>query len=177
MNEDKPMSKASFRFMVKFFKRRDKKHPPLEKIEKTSIKNGSVVLDYGCGPGSFTIAAAEIVGNLGKIYAVDIHPLAIKEVEMRAREKGLENIETILTDCDTKLESNCVDNILLLDIYHDLSNPISILKELHRVLKKNGLLSVDDHHFKDEEIKDRITSSKLFEFCERKEEVFNFTKV
>jgi len=177
IKKDKPMSKTHFKFMLKHFKQRDKKYPPLNKIEKTKINKGSFVLDYGCGPGSYSIAAAEVVGNTGKVYAADIHPLAIKEVEKRAREKELKNIETILTDCDTRLEDNTIDVVLLLDIYHDLLNPENILKELHRVLKKNGWLSVDDHHFKDEEIIDKITSIGLFKFIERKDKVFNFTKV
>ncbi len=175
--KDKPMGKTHFKFMLKHFKQRDKKYPPLNKIEKTKINEGSVVLDYGCGPGSYSIAAAEVVGNTGKVYAADIHPLAIKEVEKRAREKELKNIETILTDCDTRLEGNSINVVLLLDIYHDLSDPESILKEIHRVLKNNGWLSVDDHHFKDEEIIDKITDIGLFKFYERKDKVFNFSKV
>ena len=176
MKKDKPMSESNFRFMIKHFQNRDKKYPPLKKIEKTSIKNGSIVLDYGCGPGSYTIAAAKVVGNTGKVYAVDIHPLAIEEVKKRAKEERLRNIKTILTNRDTNLEDNSIDNILLLDIYHDLSDPLSILKELHRVLKKDGVLSVDDHHFNEDEIKDKITNSKLFDFFERKEELLNFKK-
>ncbi len=177
IKKDKPMSKTHFKFMLKHFKQRDKKYPPLNKIGRTKIKEGDIVLDYGCGPGSYSIAAAEVVGNTGKVYAADIHPLAINEVEKRAREKELKNIETILTDCDTKLEGNSIDVVLLLDIYHDLSDPESILKELHRILKSNGWLSVDDHHFKDEEIIEKITSIRLFKFIERKYKVFNFTKV
>ncbi|NVM36483.1 MAG: class I SAM-dependent methyltransferase [Candidatus Lokiarchaeota archaeon] len=175
--KDKPMSKTHFKFMLKHFKQRDKKCPPYNKIEKTKIKEGDIVLDYGCGPGSYSIAAAEVVGNTGKVYAADIHPLAIEEVGKRAREKGLKNIETILTDCNTKLENSVIDIVLLLDIYHDLSDPESILIELYRVLKNNGWLCVDDHHFKDEEIIDKITSIGLFKFIERKDEVFNFSKV
>ncbi|MFW9970612.1 MAG: class I SAM-dependent methyltransferase, partial [Candidatus Odinarchaeota archaeon] len=129
-----------------------------------------------CGPGSYTIAAAQIIGNTGKIYAADIHPLAIESVKKRAEEKNLKNIETILTDCDTKLENASIDIVLLLDIYHDLSNPEGILKELHRVLKNSGLLYVDDHHFKDEEIINKITDAKLFKFVERIEELFCFIK-
>ena len=177
MKKDKPMSESNFRFMINHFQNRDKKYPPPKKIEKTSITKGSIVLDYGCGPGSYTIAAAKVVGNTGKIFAADIHPLAIEEVERRAREEEIKNIKTILTDRDTNLEDNSIDNILLLDIYHDLSNPLSILKELHRVLKKDGFLSVDNHHFNENKIRDKITSSKLFEFFERKEELLNFKKV
>ena len=177
MKKDKPMSKAGFKFMVRHFKQRDKKYPPRIKIEKTKIREGHIVLDYGCGPGSYSIEAAKAVGNTGKVYAADIHPLAIDEVEKRAKEAGIKNIRTILTDCDTKLDANTIDVILLLDIYHDLSNPESILKELHRVLKESGYLTADDHHLKDDEIKKKITSKGLFKFIERKEELFTFKKI
>lgn len=177
LKKDKPMSKTHFKFMVKHFKKRDENYPPYKKIEKTEIKEGSIVLDYGCGPGSYSIAAAEVIGNKGKVYAADIHSLAIESVKKRALKKNLSNIETILTDCDTKLEDVSIDVVLLLDIFHELSDPESILKELHRVLKEDGSLSVDDHHFKDDEIVGKITSIGLFKFVERKDEVFNFTKL
>ncbi|UCD00398.1 MAG: class I SAM-dependent methyltransferase [Promethearchaeota archaeon] len=171
------MSKAAFKFMARHFKNRDKKYPPPDKIKKTKIKQGDVVLDYGCGPGSYTIAAAEAVGSTGKVYAVDIHPLAINEVKKRANERGIRNIETILTDCNTKLEDRVVDVVLLLDIYHDLSNPESILTELHRILKENSWLIFDDHHIKEDEIITKIESNGLFKFIERKDEVFIFMKI
>ncbi len=177
LKKDTQMSETHFKFMVKHFKTRDQKYPPVNKIKKTEIKEGNIVLDYGSGPGSYSIAAAEVVGNTGKVYAADIHPLAIEEVKKRANEKELKNIVTILTDCDTKLEDNTIDVVLLLDIYHDLSDPESILEEIHRVLKKNGWLSVDDHHFKDDEIVGKIIDKGLFKFIERKDELFNFTKV
>jgi len=177
LKKDRPMNKSHFKFMVKHFEKRDKEYPPLDKIRKTKIKEGSIVLDYGCGPGSYSIAAAQVVGDLGKVYAADINTLAINEVKNRARKKGIINIETILTDCNTNLDENSIDVVLLLDIYHNLSDPKSILEELHRVLKKNGSLSVDDHHFKNDEIIRKITSTKLFKFSERKEELFNFIKV
>jgi ubiquinone/menaquinone biosynthesis C-methylase UbiE len=176
LKKDKPMSKSHFKAMVKHFEKRDKKYPPPNKIEKTKIKKGSIVLDYGCGPGSYSIAAAEVVGNKGKVYAVDIHPLAIQLVKKRAHQKNLRNIETILTDCDTNLKDKSVDVVLLLDIYHGLSDPESILKEIHRVLKIDGSLSVDDHHYKDDEIIGKITSKELFRFVNRVDEVFNFKK-
>jgi ubiquinone/menaquinone biosynthesis C-methylase UbiE len=55
----------------------------LRKID--NIRNGSSVLDYGCGPGNFTIAAAELVGDKGKVYAADIHPLAYPEISIKER--------------------------------------------------------------------------------------------
>ncbi|MFX1573953.1 MAG: class I SAM-dependent methyltransferase [Promethearchaeota archaeon] len=175
--KDIPMSKTHFKFMVKHFEKRDKDYPPHLKIEKTKIKNGDLVLDYGCGPGSYTIAAAEVVGNTGKVYAADINPLAIEEVKKRAEKRGLKNIQTILTDCDTNLEEKSIDVVLLLDIFHHLSDPESILKELYRVLKDKGWLSVDDHHLKDEEIIAKVTNYGFFKYFEKKDEVFTFMKI
>ena len=175
--KDKPMSKTDFKFMIKHFEKRDKNYPPNLKIEKTKIKEGDFVLDYGCGPGSYTIAAAEVVGKTGKVYAADIHPLAIEEVKKRAEKRGLSNIETILTECDTKLEDNTVDVIILLDIFHHLSDPDKILKELYRVLKDNGWLSVDDHHLKDDETIKKVTNYGLFKYIEKRDEVFTFKKI
>lgn len=64
-----------------------------------------------------------------------------------------------------------------MDILHDLSDPDKILKELHRILIKDGWLAVDDHHLKDSEIIEQITHIKLFEFREKNEEVFNFRRL
>ena len=55
----------------------------------TGAKRGDVILDYGCGIGFNTISAAEIVGKEGIVYALDIHPLAIKSVEKKIKQKGL----------------------------------------------------------------------------------------
>ena len=83
----------------------------LNKIE--DIRNGVSILDYGCGPGSFTMAAAEMVGKDGTVIAADIHPLAIKQIQRPASKKGLTNIKTILTGGDTGLPDSSIDIILL----------------------------------------------------------------
>jgi ubiquinone/menaquinone biosynthesis C-methylase UbiE len=67
------------------------------------IKPGDQILDFGCGPEIFTIMSAEKTGNSGKVYALDIHPLAAKMVEQKARQKKFGHIITILSDCDTSI--------------------------------------------------------------------------
>ncbi len=62
---------------------------PYRLLEVAGIKSGQKVLEVGCGPGFFTIPAAKIVGEEGSIYAVDTHPLAIKKVKKRWREREL----------------------------------------------------------------------------------------
>jgi ubiquinone/menaquinone biosynthesis C-methylase UbiE len=129
----------------------------LDLLKEAGIEPGFYILDYGCGPGSYIIPLAELVGTYGKIYALDIHPLAIKEVKKIAPRKGIENIETIKSDCSTGLPDNNVNVILLYDAFHDLSQPDNVLQELHRVLKSYGTLSFSDHHMKEQDILTRLT--------------------
>ena len=130
------------------------------------------VLDYGCGPGSYSIAAAEIVGASGKVYALDIHPLAAQQVRKKASKKGLKNIQTIRSDSTTGLANNSVDVVLLYYVFHDLDNPERVLKEIHRVLKPNGLLSFADFRANISKIFD----TGLFTLVSKNKKTYSFEK-
>ncbi|HEY9387234.1 MAG TPA: class I SAM-dependent methyltransferase [Nitrososphaeraceae archaeon] len=121
-------------------------------LEQIGIQQGWYVLDYGCGPGSYSIRAAQLVGPAGKVYAVDIHTLAISEVQKKASIRGYDNVHTILTDCNTKLPDASIDVALLFYVLHDFKNPDSIITELDRVLKPMGILSVIDHKFDNDKV-------------------------
>ena len=170
-------SNLDFKGMAFFFKIRDIFKPPINKINHSMVKKGDFVLDYGCGPGSYTFAAAKVVGEKGRIYAADIHPLAIEKVKKRAQKNNLENIETVLTDCDTKLGDKSVDVVICFDVMHAIADKNKLVKEFHRVLKSDGYLSFDDHHYTEEEIMNIFSNSNLFELEEQKDKVFNFKKV
>ena len=146
-------------------------------MKEVDIKPGFAVLDYGCGPGSYIAAAAELVGREGKIYALDIHPLAIQMVRNIAAKRGLTNVETILSDCKTGLPDSSLDVVLLYDILHDLSEPNEVLAELYRVLKPNGILSFSDHHMKESELMHWLTDGGLFRLSARGTRVYNFQRV
>ena len=159
---EKPMSRFSFKFMSLEFKIRDLLYPREKILAEAGIVEGDVVLDFGCGPGSYTIPAAEMVGKGGKVYAIDIHPLAIESVSKRAAKRNLKNITTKKTGRATGLPDGAVDIVLLYDILHHLEKPREILAELARVLKPEGVLSVSDHHLKEEAIIEKITESGRF---------------
>jgi len=171
-----PQSNFSFRVMAWMFKVRDRLLPRKHILAEVDIQPGFRVLDYGCGPGGYTIAAARLVGESGQVYALDIHPLAVKMVQRKAAKQGLVNIETITTDCATGLPDGHIDVALLYDILHGLSEPDAILQELHRVLKPEGLLSVDIQHLKKEEIKARITRQGWFKLVREGKWTLNFSK-
>jgi ubiquinone/menaquinone biosynthesis C-methylase UbiE len=173
---DKAESNLGFRLMAFGFKFRDFFLPRKNILKEVGIKPGFHVLDYGCGPGSYIIPLAALVGESGKVYALDIHPLAIRKVQNIASKKKLANVETILSDCQTALPDNSLDAVLLYDIFHHLSDPDGVLKELHRVLKPDGILSFGDHHMKESEIVSKVTNGGLFRPQRKGERTYTFLK-
>ena len=173
---DKVESNSGFRLMALGYKLRDLRLPRRNILKEVGIKPGFRVLDYGCGPGSYTFPLVELVGESGQIYALDIHPLAIRRVKDMASKKRLANVQTILSDCQTGLPDNSLDVVLLYDIFHHLSDPNKILKELHRVLKPSGVLSFSDHHMKEDEIVSGVANSGFFSLSQRNQRTYSFTK-
>lgn len=110
------------------------------------------MLDYGCGTGDFTIPAAKIVGSAGKVCALDCFPRQLRIVKARASKEGLSNIKVILSDLETGLPDESVDIIWMCDVFHEVRQKQAVLEELHRVLKKGGILAIHDG------MKDRIFS-------------------
>ena len=174
---DKPMTDFDFKAMSCFFRFRDFFRPRKKVLAEVNLEPGFKILDYGCGPGSYATVAAQLVGETGMVYALDIHPLAVKQVQKTAASKGLANIETILSDCATGLPDESIDVVLFYDTLHKLNEPDKVLAELHRVLKPDGVLSFSDHHLKENEMISRITGKGLFQLSRKGEKVYNFAKV
>lgn len=174
---NRPMSDFAFKIMSVIFKIRDLLRPRMDLLKEANIRPGFTVLDYGCGPGSYIAPLAELVGASGLIYALDIHPLAIRAVRDIVRKRRLANVKTIESDCETGLDDGHLDAIVLYDTFHDLARSEDVLRELHRVLKPNGILSFSDHHMAEDEINVRLTTSGLFRLLEKGERTYSFTKV
>jgi ubiquinone/menaquinone biosynthesis C-methylase UbiE len=98
---DKPMPNIGFKFMSLAFKLRDFLLLRKYVLEEVDIKRGFRMLDYGCGPGSYSAIAAELVGPTGKVYVLDIHPLAIQRVQNIAIHLPFSESRTLLQrrDC------------------------------------------------------------------------------
>ena len=112
--------------------------------EANLVQEGQTFLDYGCGAGSFTIPAARIVSTKGKVYALDCFQRQLEIVEERSRKEGLTNIETILSDSKTGLPEECIDVIWMCDVFHEVKERRAVLEELHRVLRREGVLAIYD---------------------------------
>jgi ubiquinone/menaquinone biosynthesis C-methylase UbiE len=172
----KQTSNFGLKVMAFTFKLRDFFRPRRAVVKEVGIEEGFHVLDYGCGSGSYITAVAELVGKSGKIYALDIHPLAIKMVKKIVVKNQLTSVETIISDRETGLPDDSVDVVLLYDTFHDLTDPNGVLEELHRVLKPDGILSFNDHHMKENEITSKVTNRGLFRLLRKGERTYSFVK-
>ncbi len=136
-----------------------------------------MILDFGCGPGAYIPATEELIGPSGHIYALDAQPMATEYVQDLCRKKKYANVTSILSDRATGLRNESIDIVLLYDILHGLIDAEPIFEELHRVLKTDGTLSINDHHMQQEEIVARVTKSGLFKLAGKKSKTTAFSKV
>jgi len=111
------------------------------------IAPGKAVADIGAGSGWFTVRAARRVGGNGLIYAVDINPEAIRYIDERARKEQLQNVKTILGKPDNPLlPTRSVDAVLLLKTYHEVAQPVTLLRNLHAALRPDAKVGVIDRN-------------------------------
>ena len=172
----KPMPNIAFRVMA-FFLEIHRRFSDIRKpLEQAGVKEGQTILDFGCGPGHYAIAAAKMVGAKGKVYALDIQPLALRSVEKKARKEGLTNITTILSGQDTGLPDQSIDIALAYDMIMMVKDKRALAKELHRVLKPNGILSVLVEHIKVEDVLKILEQDNLFSLRDRKGHLINLNK-
>jgi len=161
------MSNISFRIMSFLFKIYDLFHDPEKRTSSFDIKKGETIIDYGCGPGRYTRKLSELVGEKGKVYCVDVQKLAIDAINKKIVRYNLKNVIPVLAnDNSNSLKSNIADKILVLDMFHMVKNPSAFLKELHRLLKKDGILIIEDGHQPRKITKKNILDSRLWKIIE-----------
>ena len=105
------------------------------------LQVGMVFVDVGCGDGFFSILAAKIVGEKGKVYAVDIDPLAIEKVKQKVKAEGLENITAKAGRAEETVFCNkCIDLVFFSMVLHDFDDPAKVLLNTKEMIKPDGLL-------------------------------------
>ncbi len=137
---------------------------------------GQSVLEVGCGPGFFTIPAAEIVEAEGTIYAVDVHPAAIARVKERIEKGGIRNVKPILANAsDTGLPDKSIDLAFVFGLLHIAGGIEDVISEVHRVLKPGGILSFEKTRGPAKGLVEAAEAGG-FIYSERRGRIFLFTK-
>lgn len=145
-------------------KNREKQESTEEMIKALQLKPGMNVADIGCGNGYHSLMMAKLIGNKGKVYCVDIQQKMLDLLKVRAKEKEISNYELILGEFTTpKLPANKVDLILLVDAYHEFTDPVSMLKNMRDSLTEKGVIILIEFRAEDPKVpikKDHKMSKK-----------------
>lgn len=116
-------------------------------MDVLKIAEGKAVADIGAGSGWFTVRAAKRVGAKGRVFAVEISQDAINYINERKLKEKLPNIETILGKEDNPLlPQKKVDAVLILKTYHEIAEPVRLMKNLLSSLRKNALVGIIDRN-------------------------------
>lgn len=122
---------------------RNEEENPSEMVEQLRLKPGMVVCDLGCGNGFHTIPMAKLVAPDGKVFAVDVQSEMLEMLSRRIDELNLDNIEPILgATHDPKLPPGEIDLVLMVDVYHEFSNPDLMLAKIRKSLKPTGVIAL-----------------------------------
>jgi SAM-dependent methyltransferase len=123
---------------------RDQWQRPEQIMDSLGIADGARVADLGAGGGWFTVRLARRVGPNGVVYAEDIQPQMIEAINSRVRREGLLNVRTVLgTPSDPRLPPG-IDAVLIVDAYHEMDEPVTLLRNAVRSLKPQGRIGVVD---------------------------------
>jgi SAM-dependent methyltransferase len=110
-------------------------------VSLLGIKPGMTVADVGAGVGYYSIKFAAKVGPSGKVLATDLQPEMLRLMRLRLEREGVTNIEPILgSETESKLPGASIDMAVLVDVYHEFSEPRKMLASLRRALKPDGRL-------------------------------------
>lgn len=111
------------------------------------ISSGKTVADIGAGSGWFTVRAARRVGESGLVYAVDINPEAVRYIGERAQEERLGNVKAILSQPDDPLlPEHSIDAVLLLKTYHEVAQPIVLMRKVRMALRPGAKVGIIDRN-------------------------------
>jgi cyclopropane fatty-acyl-phospholipid synthase-like methyltransferase len=153
-------------------------------LKKIGIREGQTVMDFGSGNGDYTLILARVVGEKGKVYAVDKNKEVLDKLMERTRGEGLENIEAKLVSGETEiptkipLPDKSIDVGWFCDVLHDGyfkqdEQKAELLRDVRRVLEEDGFIAVHPVHMEKERL-ERIIKNTGFYLEEEYQEVVLF---
>lgn len=129
---------------------REREEDPDLAIRLLKIQKGSTVADVGAGSGYITLRLARAVGPMGKVYANDIQPGMLDLLQKNVAKAKVANVVPILgTIDDPKLPADSIDLAIMVDVYHEFSQPQKMLQRLRDALKPTGRLVLLEYRAED----------------------------
>jgi len=129
---------------------RETEEQPDLALDAIGIAPGSTVADIGAGVGYMSWRMAQRVGPTGKVYANDIQPRMLDLLRQNMQQRHLANYVTVLGDADDpKLPPATMDLVLLVDVYHEFSEPQKMLRHIRTAMKSDGRLVLLEYRGED----------------------------
>jgi len=155
------------RFRYRFFS-------PMQILQGADVHPGQTVLEVGCGTGYFTVTAAQLIGDNGRLIAMDVLPVSVEAVSKKVQSANLKNVRVVKGDAmNTQLDAESVDAVLLFGVIPAPMLPLNrLLPEMHRILKQGGTMAVWPPIW----IRQSILRSGLFAYACKRNGVFNFRR-
>lgn len=121
----------------------NRRQPPIKIMDAIGLKQDMVIGEIGAGTGRMTMWLSQRVGDKGKVFANDIDTRALERLLRRCKRDGIKNIKTIIGDVDNpKLPSAALDIVFMINVYHHLSDPLTLIQNTLPSLKANGYLAI-----------------------------------
>ena len=132
---------------------REAEEQPDRMLDSLKLKPGMTVADVGAGVGYTSVRMAKRVGEKGTVLATDVQPEMLRMLAENVKTLGFKNIKPVrCTPTDPKLPEGAVDLILMVDVYHECSQPTATLKGLRKALKPDGRLVLVEFRAEDPEV-------------------------
>lgn len=126
---------------------------PDRAIKVLAIAKGATVADVGAGSGYMTEKLAAQVGPTGRVYANDLQPEMLRLLGGRLAARRISNVTLVQgTESDPKLPASALDLELLVDVYHEFSEPQAMLRHLREALKPDGRLVLLEYRKEDPDV-------------------------
>jgi ubiquinone/menaquinone biosynthesis C-methylase UbiE len=121
---------------------------PKKNVKELGLSEGSTVADFGSGSGHYVMALSDVVGDSGRVYAIDLQQALLQKVKNMATEDGKENVDVLWGDIEsiggTKLDDESVDAVIIANTLFQIEDKETTIMEIRRVLKDAGKLLVVD---------------------------------
>jgi ubiquinone/menaquinone biosynthesis C-methylase UbiE len=170
------MPDLSFKIMEWMMAIRDFLVPVERKLAHLGIRPGDSVVDYGCGPGGYIPAVSKMVGIHGRVFAVDVHELALSAARGKIQKYSLPNVTTVMAqEYPIDIPDNTADVIYAFDMFHMVRDHLSFLKELHRIIKPAGTLILEKGHQREKAARHNIEASGLWTIRNTEKGAFHCT--
>ncbi len=132
---------------------REAREQPEKVLDLLAIAPGSTVADVGAGTGYFTVRMSKRVGAKGEVIATELQPEMLRLLDHKVSTEKITNVRLVRgTEHESKLPERCCDLVLMVDVYHELSDPRGVMASVRRAIKPSGRLALVEYKGEDPKI-------------------------